>query len=67
MTARRSQNAEFERLKREIEAQYRAASRRIAGYAGEAARDLKLDRLAERFFAEAEGKPEARDEDAGQA
>lgn len=44
----------FEALKREIEAMFRAAERRCAEHAAAVARDLKLDRLAERFEAEAE-------------
>jgi hypothetical protein len=45
---------QFEALEREIDAMFRAASRRSAEYAAAAARDLHLDHLAERFQAEAE-------------
>jgi hypothetical protein len=56
---------QFEALQREIDAMFRAADRRIAEYAAAAARDLNLDRLAERFEAEAEGpkQDEAEGED----
>lgn len=49
---------QFEALQREIDAMFRDADRRIAEYAAAAARDLHLDRLAERFEAEARGRRE---------
>lgn len=53
---------EFEALQREIDAMFRAADRRNAEVAAAAARDLHLDRLAERFEAEARGHREDKKE-----
>lgn len=44
---------QFEALRREIDDWFRAAQRRSAEYAAAAASELHLDRLAERFRAEA--------------
>lgn len=48
--------ADFEALRRERDAAFCAANRRNAALAGQIARELGLERLAERFFAEAAGE-----------
>lgn len=62
--AGRSTNKQFEALQREIDAMFREADRRNAEYAAAAARDLHLERLAERFMAEA--KDDKREEPQGE-
>lgn len=44
---------EIEALERDIDAMFRAASRRAAEHAGRTARELRLEALAGRYFAEA--------------
>lgn len=52
--AERNANSQVEAYRKEIDALFRAAQRRNAERAAAAARDLGLDKLAERFMAEAQ-------------
>lgn len=47
---------EYEALSKELDALFRAALRRNAEHAADVARDLGLDKLAERFLAETKEK-----------